>query len=79
MLLPAVHVLRPACDLLEDAEVPLHRLLPRFGETLNIAPCNCYRLRVCLCFGSPCYDFCGVPYFVGLKNAAEFSLSLIHI
>ena len=50
---------------------------PWCGETLNIAPCNCYRLRVCLCFGSPCYDdFCGVPYFVGLKNAAEFSRGL---
>ena len=49
---------------------------PWFGETLNIAPCNCYRLRTCLCFGAPCYDSCGVPYFVGLKNAAEFSRGL---
>ena len=49
---------------------------PWFGETLNIAPCNCYRLRTCLCFGAPCYDSFGVPYFVGLKNAAEFSKGL---
>ena len=49
---------------------------PWFGETLNIAPCNCYRLRTCLCFGAPCYDSCGVPYLTGLKNAEEFATGL---
>ena len=46
---------------------------PYFGETLNVAPCNCFRLRTCLCFGAPCYDCIGMPYFSGLKNAREFS------
>ena len=62
---PVIYSKTPKCLCIDCS--PLVRRNSQYRAVQLLPP-----PRVCLCFGAPCYDLCGVPYFVGLKNAAEF-------
>jgi len=43
-----------------------------FGQKIMSAPCNCFGLKICLCFGNPCYTQCSLPLLTGVKDPAPF-------
>jgi hypothetical protein len=43
-----------------------------YGKTISYAPCACCELRICLCCGKPCYEYCGLPFLGGMLNPEKF-------
>jgi hypothetical protein len=37
------------------------------GVPIYHSPCTCCNLKMCLCFGGPCYTICGQPIVRGLS------------
>ena len=46
---------------------------PCCGETIFMAPCNCFNLRVWYCCGAPCYKYCcAFPILFNIQKGEEF-------
>jgi len=61
---PVIFVKKPKCLCIDCTD--------NFGETIMAAPCECFCLRRCLCFGPPCYMQCALPIMPGVKNGSQF-------
>lgn len=61
---PVIFSFKPKCLCMDMDEC--------CGTQIKAAPCNCFGLKCCLCFGNPCYTACSVPIARGIKDADTF-------
>lgn len=58
---PVIYTSTPGCLCID--------LTPCCGVTVKSAPCSCGRMKVCCCFGTPCYEFCGMNLITSLSKS----------
>jgi len=65
---PVIFSFKPKCCCMDMDEC--------CGTQIKAAPCNCFGLKCCLCFGNPCYVNCSIPIATGIKNADQFLVGM---